>query len=162
MAVMQLDGQEKHIPDKFSKWKRPCKFCERKRLLRSQPSVSSPLLQQLSDKMNTSYLNHTGYGPLPFWDDLANYTSFNNRDFIRPFPTDEERPLAPSLLGLATGAAFILTCGSKKAFFQLINIFFKQIFRVALAKIKKKYIPCKVDLRCTFIIENFQPFLLDF
>ncbi|XP_059484514.1 uncharacterized protein LOC132201959 [Neocloeon triangulifer] len=67
--------------------------------------------------MNTSYFNHSGYGPLPFWDNLTNPTAFNNRDFVNPFQVDEDRqgPLPPSTLGLATGALFILSCGTGKS-----------------------------------------------
>jgi hypothetical protein len=61
--------------------------------------------------MNTTYFNHTGYGPLPFWDDLTNYTTFNNRDFVQQ---DDEKPVPASTLGLATGAFFIFASGLKK------------------------------------------------
>jgi hypothetical protein len=61
--------------------------------------------------MNTTYFNHTGYGPLPFWDDLTNYTTFNNRDFVQQ---EDEKPVPAATLGLATGAFFIFACGLKK------------------------------------------------
>jgi hypothetical protein len=67
--------------------------------------------------MNASYLNNTGYGPLPFWDDFTNYTQYNNRDFIHSLDADDEKLLSPSTLGLATGAVFIIVYGSKKVSF---------------------------------------------
>ncbi|XP_065332794.1 uncharacterized protein LOC135934758 isoform X1 [Cloeon dipterum] len=63
--------------------------------------------------MNNSYVNHTGVGPLPFWDDFTTYG--NQQDYLNPFLNQsEERNLPPSTLGLATGAFFILTCGTGK------------------------------------------------
>lgn len=74
--------------------------------------------------MNTTYFNHTGYGPLPFWDDLTNYTTFNNRDFVQH---DDEKPVPAAPFGLATGAFFIFACGLKKVLWDtdfLLFLFF--------------------------------------
>ncbi|CAB3370241.1 Hypothetical predicted protein [Cloeon dipterum] len=63
--------------------------------------------------MNTSIFNYSGYKPVPFRDDLTNYT--NSRTFGNPLEQSREKSLIfPTYFGLATAAFCLCTCGTLK------------------------------------------------